>query len=118
MKKMAVLLLAAVCVMALAGCGSQGKDVAPQLDALILDTDPENRIITVEDVPEQRVFGRSTRVDCGEAPVYHEGDTVSEISFLDLEPGDRIRITFNEKAQKALSKGKREVSALQVEILN
>ena len=118
MKKLIVLLLAAVCVISLAGCGSQEKEVAPQMEALIVDTDPDNRIITVADAGEQRIFGKDTLVDCEEAPVYREGDTVSEISFLDLEPGDRIRITFDEKAQKALSKGKKEVSAQQVEILN
>ena len=118
MKKMIALLLTAVCLVSLAACGAEEKEVPPQMEAMIVDTDPDNRSITVEDLPgAERIFGRKTLVDCEDAPVYHEGDTGAEISFLDLETGDRIRLTLGDKARKDLGKGKTEISALQVEIL-
>ena len=118
MKKSMILILAALTVLMLAACGGEAKEVSQTPEAVILDISPESRSILVEDVENERIFSGGTWVDCEEAPVYREGDSASEISFLDLEPGDRIRLSLSEKARKALGKGETEISALQVEILN
>ena len=117
MKKILAALLAAVLVLGMTACGSeQEKPIGQQIYGVIVDTNPEDRTLTVRDEGEERIFGDSTTIDCEEAPVRPAGSDAAELSFLDLVPGDKVLLSFSEDARKDLQKGKKTVKVIKIEV--
>ena len=117
MKKSIAFLLAALLILGLAACGQEeAAPIDTKLTAVIMDVDPDNRSLKVRDPGSGEIFGDYTMIDCREAPVRPAGSLNEEISFLDLQPGDRVQLSFSEKAREALQNGERTVPALQIEV--
>ena len=116
MKKITAAALALVLLLTLAACGREQKQVGPENYAILIEVDPENRTLLVRDPGDEKVFGKKTTIDCTEAPVRPMGTDAQELSFLDLEPGDRVLLTFGEEGIKSLSRGESTAKALTVQV--
>ena len=116
MKKITALLLVLVLALSLGACGKEEKAVDARMKAVIVDVDPDTRSLTVRDLGNEGIFGEKTTIDCEEAPVRPMGSLNEELSFLDLEPGDVVTLSFSEEAREALKKGEPVIEAIQVEV--
>ena len=124
MKKITALLLALILTLALGACGSDpihqeekiSREVGPESFAVLVEVDPNTRSFTIRDAGQEEVWGDGlVTIDCLEAPVYEEDNVAEEFSFLDLEPGDKVKLFLGEKARKALQKG--ETTAIADKVL-
>ena len=117
MKKITAAALALLLLLSLAACGREQKQVGFEHYAIIIDVDPDNRTLLVRDPGDEKIFGKKTTIDCTEAPVRPRGSDSQELSFLDLEPGDRILLTFGDEGRKTLSKGKPMAKAATIRLV-
>ena len=114
MKKAIALVLLLTLTLSLGACGKPEKEVPEKIPALLVEVDPENRYLSCEPAQEG-VFRSGLTIDCSEAPVYQQNQT-EEMSFLDLEPGDRVVLTFDEAGRKDIGKNEDPVRAVRVDV--
>lgn len=109
MKKMIMALCIFICVFTLVACSGQqtNEPLILGVNAIITVIDKENKIITTKDSGEEGVLGDNCLIDCSQIPmIYCNYDTqdVVDITFDDLQVGDKIILTIRSSEIENLQK--------------
>ena len=93
MKRLLSIVFALLMVAGITGCKKTEDDVLHLgLNAVIVEIDPENRLIYVSDTEHENVFGERAAIDCSKAIerdsifyVDYDSDTTDNLRFIEFE---------------------------------
>lgn len=100
MRKIIYVLCSFILVVSMTSCAAKKQETLHMgLNAVIVDIDSENKMLTVKDAGNADIFGSSSLIDCSDAYIiycdYDTGD-VKDIEFEDLKEDDEIIISIYE----------------------